>query len=945
VGAKMRHRSPVSLREKHLLELLAFVVVFSVLGPSIAHGSVIAGTTISYVGGSALSSYGTAVSSISINLPSGVHTGDCLIAQVIDYDGTGWDVPSPPAGWSVIRHDSASNINQVSSWLYYKIAGANEPNSYAWQLGTNWGAGAMGAWRGVAPSPIDSATGTTAIGNTPVSAAAPISHPKSSNEVRLYFYSSQGSGAPAISLPVAVNQRMNAGASQEGFALAFGDLPASVVTSGAGSENGGAVITAQSILVAPAQTSGSTPTTAPTQAPTVAPTIAPTQARTPTPTTAPTPTLGPSSTPSAAPSSTASGIKFIGAGPLSDYNSTVNSVSINLPVGIKAGDCLLAQLVIYDPDASDVPALPKGWTNIRHDSIYNGDQITSWLFYKIASSSEPRSYSWNIGTNWAAGVMGAWRGVTIVPIDSSSGATASGGSPVSGAAPSLTPNYDNELQVYFYGSQGSSGPTLALPPAVTQRSNTKSSKEGFTLGFGDSSAPPAGTASVTGPAIESGGGVLTAQALLLIPAGAPTPVPSATPTITAAPTQAPTAAPSNTPFAPPPTPTFSASPTAVATPPMTSTATPAATPTAGPVVKLLSPQAASTNSGMVQIVAQVAPSVNSINLYVDNNLAAQSAPYTYNWNSATVANGAHVLSAEAFSANDVMLGTDAININVSNGTATRSATPTPGATSTPTASPTPITDPLRPSNNIPNTRVPTAAELAAFHAGAGACGSLDDCSYMQEVDGQFTGTTAQIIQRVSAKWCPNCTILNPYDNQTYSFTDLLQAVAVNETYWHQWRTASLSLPDPVTGLTILTPSHGDTEYVTLSDPFGGSWGLFQIAQGNGQGWPASFPLSAISTGFNSDFKVAEQMGVEQGHLAYLNDPGRPQIAIANGYSPYSNFIDSNGVLHAASSDINQRRWGAVGNWYSGGWYDSGAIQYIQQVQQILHAQPWIEAGF
>jgi hypothetical protein len=50
-------------------------------------------------------------------------------------------------------------------------------------------------------------------------------------------------------------------------------------------------------------------------------------------------------------------------------------------------------------------------------------------------------------------------------------------------------------------------------------------------------------------------------------------------------------------------------------------------------------------------------------------------------------------------------------------------------------------------------------------------------------------------------------------------------------------------------------------------------------------------------------------------------------------------------LHPASTDVNQRRWGAVGNWYSGGWYDSGAISYIQQVQQYLHSQPWTKAGF
>jgi len=87
------------------------------------------------------------------------------------------------------------------------------------------------------------------------------------------------------------------------------------------------------------------------------------------------------------------------------------------------------------------------------------------------------------------------------------------------------------------------------------------------------------------------------------------------------------------------------------------------------------------------------------------------------------------------------------------------------------------------------------------------------------------------------------------------------------------------------------------------------------------------------------------MGVEQGHLDYLNDASRAETAIANGYAPYSDYTDSNGVLHPASTDVNQRRWGAVGNWYSGGWYDSGAIDYINQVQQILHNQPWNQPGF
>jgi hypothetical protein len=276
---------------------------------------------------------------------------------------------------------------------------------------------------------------------------------------------------------------------------------------------------------------------------------------------------------------------------------------------------------------------------------------------------------------------------------------------------------------------------------------------------------------------------------------------------------------------------------------------------------------------------------------------------------------------------------------------TPTATSTSKSSGTPTATPTPAPGELRPTNQIPNNTMPNASELASFHSGVGGCGGLDDCSYMQKVDGQFTGTTTAIIEFEADKWCPNCTIVNPLDGLIYSFRDLAKAIAVNETHWYMWKAANLTTPDPITGLLTLTPSHGDLQHVTSTEPFGGSWGLFQIAEGVGQGWPSSFPLSAKSTAFNGDFKLAEQMGVEQGHLAYLKDPSRGAIAVANGYPPYASYTDSNGVLHPASTDVNVLRWGAVGNWYSGGWYDSGAINYIAEAQQNLHNQPWTKAGF
>jgi hypothetical protein len=365
---------------------------------------------------------------------------------------------------------------------------------------------------------------------------------------------------------------------------------------------------------------------------------------------------------------------------------------------------------------------------------------------------------------------------------------------------------------------------------------------------------------------------------------------------------------------------------------------------------MLAPANNSTISGTIAVSAQSNSSaVSWLDFYCDGSWIASSPPYSIPWDSTTVPDGPHTLSVTAYAVGKVNLGYASTNINVLNqpasATATPTSTPTAVSSTSPTATPTPVGGELRPTNQIPNNYMPSTVELTTFQTGVGACGGLDTCSYMQAVNGQFTGTTTAIIEYESDKWCPNCTILNPFDGQTYSFSDLSKAIAVNETNWYQWKSANLSSPDPITGLLTLTPSHGDLENVTASEPDAGSWGLYQIAEGSTQGWPSSFPLSAESTAFNADFKLAEQMGVEQGHLDYLSDPSRAQAAIANGYPPYTNYTDANGVLHPASTDVNVLRWGAVGNWYSGGWYDSAAIGYIQQVQQILHNQPWTQPGF
>jgi hypothetical protein len=211
-------------------------------------------------------------------------------------------------------------------------------------------------------------------------------------------------------------------------------------------------------------------------------------------------------------------ISFVAAGLLSDSSSSVTTVTVSVPHGTLSGDVFLAQIVLADATGTNVPTAPVGWSFIRDDSVSNGNRITSWLYSHVAGSSEPATYSWKIASQFAAGVMGAWRGTSAVPIDQVSGATAAGPSPVSAAAPSLTPNGNNELQVYFYGSQNFNSPLVIEPAAITSRANIESSKEGFTLAFGDLAAPSQGIPSPTYTAMSSfprAMPVLSAQAVLL----------------------------------------------------------------------------------------------------------------------------------------------------------------------------------------------------------------------------------------------------------------------------------------------------------------------------------------------------------------------------------------------------------------------------------------------
>src|SRR3990167_2666554 len=78
----------------------------------------------------------------------------------------------------------------------------------------------------------------------------------------------------------------------------------------------------------------------------------------------------------------------------------VNTITVNKPAGVLSGDLLIAYISKTMYGVGDLA--PSGWTLIRTDS--NSSCCRSGIYYKVATSSEPASYTWNIAGSETYGI-------------------------------------------------------------------------------------------------------------------------------------------------------------------------------------------------------------------------------------------------------------------------------------------------------------------------------------------------------------------------------------------------------------------------------------------------------------------------------------------------------------------------------------------------------------
>ena len=193
--------------------------------------------------------------------------------------------------------------------------------------------------------------------------------------------------------------------------------------------------------------------------------------------------------------------------------------------------------------------------------------------------------------------------------------------------------------------------------------------------------------------------------------------------------------------------------------------------------------------------------------------------------------------------------------------------------------------------------MPSAAQIAGLQPWNSSIGLNDKSdSLRRQITGNYTGTTDEILQWVACKWGID--------------VNIVRAEAVQESHWHQSQ-----LGDYTTNQSLCPPGtwNGSSCYQ--------SYGILQIKYTY---FKTEWPMSQQDTAFSAEFVYGWIRNCYEGWADYLYSS-----TPSSGYPSY----------HAG--DI----WGCLGFWISGGWYTSGAINYINIIKQDYQQKPWLLAGF
>src|SRR2546425_1180135 len=416
-------------------------------------------------------------SSIAIPKPTGVASGDVLIATISVRGGTNnGAITKPSASWNLI--DRIDSLTSITLAVYSLVAGGSEPASYtwSWSTGNQKSAGGIQAFRGVdTVTPIDDHAGQSETTGSSTH-IAPSVNTTYGNALRVVAFADSTNFI--CSTPwdfqldvVATSTGGGAGSTDatNNAAHSFRLLPpgaTGTVTGSCGNNDIGA--TAQLTLRSAAGASRTCTLTARLKLLT---------------------TIQPGATTTAV------------------LNSGL-SLSVNVPAGAATGDVLVATV---GKTGSEFLGTPSGWTRVQH--VGDSSTMDFGVFYHVAAGGDPSSYafSWTGSTNrYAAGGMTAYSNVdNDNPVDLN-GTWGSGASSVTSfPAPSITTTAANEMIVTAYGV-AANNPNWTAPTGMTERvdqvAGTGSTYVSVAHDDVLQSGPPAATGTKTGTSNVAGGG-------------------------------------------------------------------------------------------------------------------------------------------------------------------------------------------------------------------------------------------------------------------------------------------------------------------------------------------------------------------------------------------------------------------------------------------------------
>ncbi len=147
------------IRFRSILMLAAGLIVLFSLWPGMATGAQAA--SLITLRSTASATNGTGSASLAVPKPTGIQSGDVLLAQVAVHSAT--TAITPPSGWHLIRSLHTDALLEQAT--FYKAATASEPASYTWSFGTSQPAsGAVVSLVGVNTAhPIDASSGKYSI--------------------------------------------------------------------------------------------------------------------------------------------------------------------------------------------------------------------------------------------------------------------------------------------------------------------------------------------------------------------------------------------------------------------------------------------------------------------------------------------------------------------------------------------------------------------------------------------------------------------------------------------------------------------------------------------------------------------------------------------------------------------------------------------------------------